>query len=106
MSGDTAICVIVPLFVAVAIAVFAWRLSRSRSILDQWAEDNGYRIVHRERRLLFRGPFWWRTAEGQEVFRVIVQDDEGRERAGYVRCGGWFLGLFSDAATVKWDDER
>ena len=90
---------------AVMIGALAWTFSRSRSILEQWAEANGFEIIHSEFRNFFRGPFFWTSSKGQTVYYVTVRDREGRERSGWVRCGGFWAGLFSDQAEVRWEDE-
>ena len=87
----------------IAIASFALRISRSQTIIDRWAEANGFRVLNVEQRFLRTGPFFFRHNKGQTVYHVTVQDSEGRTRSGYVRCGGWFAGLLSDAARVEWD---
>jgi hypothetical protein len=88
----------------IAIIATALRFTRSKSILDHWAESNGYEIISREHRFLRVGPFWWRKTDHQEVYYVTVRTPEGQTRRGWVRCGGWFLGLWSDSATVEWDE--
>jgi len=87
-----------------AIASLFWRFTRSKSIVEKWAEQNGYEILESDYRMLARGPFFWRSSEEQAVYHVKVRDGEGRIRTGWVRCGGWFLGLFSDKTEVKWED--
>lgn len=89
----------------VAFAYLAWHFSRSRSVLEQWADENGFEILSSEYRNLFRGPFSWTTSKGQTVYYVRVRDRQGTERTGWVRCGGWVLGLMSDKAEVRWEDE-
>jgi hypothetical protein len=96
-------------FAVAAIAVliglsFWWHFSRSSSLLYRWAEKNGYRIVRKQYRTFFRGPFFWTSSKGQTVYYVVVEDSAGARRSGYVRCGGWWLGLMSDHAEVSWDD--
>ena len=86
-----------------AVAMMAWHFRRSRSIAEEWAQANGFELLEAERRLAFRGPFWWRTSKGQEVFRITVRDARGNVRSGYLRVGGWFLGLLSDQGDVEWD---
>ena len=86
------------------VVIIAWRVSRSHGMLVRWAEENGYQIVHQEHRLLRRGPYFFRATDDQAVYYVVVTDRYGRERRGYVRLGGWFLGLFSDQVDVRWDD--
>ncbi len=95
---------IVPL-VLVIILLTMWHFKRSSGILDQWARQNGCKLVSSERRYLRRGPFWWRTGRNQEVFKVTVHDAQGRRRSGYVRVGGWFWGMMSDQANVEWTDD-
>ena len=96
--------VLVIVVAAVAIAAWVWHLGRSRSLLEQWADAGGYRILASERRFLRRGPFFFTTAKGQEVFYVTVEDGSGRVRHAYVKVGGFFLGQFSDKVRVEWVD--
>ena len=96
------------LFALGALAVFImlalwWHFGQSSSLLHQWAEKNGYRIVRQEYRHLFKGPFFWTSAKGQTVYHVVVEDSTGARRSGWVRCGGWWLGLLSDNVEVRWD---
>ncbi len=88
----------------VGIVSLAWHFSRSRSVLEQWAEENGFEILQSEYRNVTRGPFFWTTSRGQTVYYVRVRDPQGMERTGWVRCGGWFLGLMSDKAEVRWEN--
>lgn len=97
------VLIVVAVLVAAVVALF-WQFGRSQSILDRWAESNGYRLIDSERRWMRKGPFFWRSSKGQTVFYVTVEDRQGHVRHGYVRCGGWLLGLLSDQATVEWDD--
>jgi hypothetical protein len=100
---------IVPLLFAVfvitlVILAWVWHFSRSRSILQKWADDNGYQLLQAEYRWFRKGPFFWATSQDQVVYYVIVPDQLGRERRGWVRCGSWFLGMFSNQADVRWED--
>ncbi len=94
------------LLVASLILLLLWQSRRSRDILKRWASENGYTVVSSQMRVLFRGPFWWRTSSSQSVFKVMVRDVEGRVRTGFIRVGGFFLGMMSDQANVEWTDER
>jgi hypothetical protein len=96
---------VVVLFLLVGVAMLIFHYQRSGSILHKWAAANGYRILSSERRHLRRGPFFFTTARGQEVYRVMVEDSAGTIRRGYVRCGSYFLGMFSDKAETRWDKE-
>ena len=89
-----------------ALAVFGWFWSRARaeSMLDRWALRQGVRLVSAEHRTMFRGPFFWRTGRGQMVYRITVRYPDGTVRQGWARCGGWFLGLLTEAVDVRWDN--
>ena len=89
---------------AIVVLSLMWHFGRSQTILQQWADQNGYRIIDQRYRNFFKGPFFWTTSRGQTVYSVTVEDDHGRRRTGWVRCGGWFLGLLSDHVDVRWDD--
>ena len=93
------------LLVAFAIGSIAWFHRKSRSLLETWAAGNGYTIVDAQRRYLFRGPYFWFTSNGQDVYRVTVRTAGGGVRSGYVRCGGFWMGMLSDKVTVEWDSE-
>lgn len=86
------------------VIIIVWRALRSHGLLARWAEENGYQVLHQEHRLLRRGPYFFRATDDQTVYYVVVTDRYGRERRGYVRLGGWFLGLFSDQVDVRWED--
>jgi hypothetical protein len=85
-------------------AYVAWTLSRSREVLDQWAQTNQFEIIHAEFRNIFQGPFSFRTTQGQSVYYVKIRDRNGYERSGWVRCGGFLTGIFSDKVEVRWED--
>lgn len=81
-----------------------WHFSRSASLLQKWADENGYRLLNKEYRTFLRGPFFWTSSKGQTVYRVTVEDKAGHIRSGWVRCGGWWLGLLTDQTEVRWDE--
>jgi hypothetical protein len=91
------------LVVAFAVVSAVWHFSRARTILERWAARDGYVLVSAERCWFWRGPFWLRSDKEQVVFRVVVRDRENRTLSGYVRCGGWILGMLSDDVAVEWD---
>jgi hypothetical protein len=87
-----------------AVAGLVWHSRRSRTLLERWAERNGYRIIDADYRNFFRGPFFWSTTKGQTVYRVTLQIGVGIVRRGFVRCGSRRLGLLSDRVEVRWDE--
>lgn len=82
-----------------------WTNSGAQSMLNGWAHENGYEIVSREHRWIRKGPFFWKSSKNQIVFYVTVSDSEGKVRTGYVRCGGYFIGLLGKQVDVIWDNE-
>ena len=81
-----------------------WVFRRRASLIEQWADKNGYRIVSRKYRWLRKGPFFWTSSRGQTVYYVTMEDVQGNQRHGWVRCGSWFFGLLSDYVEVSWED--
>jgi hypothetical protein len=90
--------------VAAVVLSLVWHFGRSESLVQRWAECNGYRLINHEYCWFYKGPFFWTTSKNQTVYRVTVEDGTGYQRTAWVRCGGWFLGLMSDHVDVRWDD--
>ena len=77
--------------------------SHSETLLARWAEKQRYRILEASfRPIIAKGPFWY-ASRGQTVFRIVVEDELGQVRKGWVRLGHWLRGLSSDEITVEWD---
>jgi hypothetical protein len=95
---------VILLVVLVAAGSFAWQFGRSRNIIEEWAAGQGLTLLGSEYRPLRMGPFFFRHGKNQTVYYVTVRDQLGRIRHAYVRCGGWFMGLLSDAVAVEWAD--
>src|SRR5688500_3821961 len=77
--------------VTLALAGIVFNHARSNALAQRWAKKNGYRLIDAEYTLGLSGPFkWYRTAHGQSLIRVVVQDANGKRRIG--TCGavaGW-----------------
>ena len=79
-------------------------IKRSRQLLQKWATENGYQFVQVQARPFpIKSPFSW-TSKNQRVYQVVVQDEQGYERCGWLRLGGYSSGLLSDQVEVRWDD--
>jgi len=73
--------------------------------LSRWAEAGGYRLLRKQRRHYFTGPFFWNSSKLQVVYRVNVEDEERQERWGWVRIGqSWWPS--ADQIQVEWDPPR
>jgi hypothetical protein len=92
-------------FLGAAASSLFWTTSRSQDLLQRWASQNGYRIIEAKYAYFFKGPFFWTSSKGQTVYRVIVEDEAGLTRSGWVRCGSWAFGVLSDQVQARWDDE-
>ncbi len=102
---DSAIPVLAFLaFITFVIVTMFWHFSRSRQVLENWASDNNYRIMSSEYCFFFKGPFFWTSSQYQSVYYVTIETAGGQTKSGWVRCGGWFSGLFSNTAEVRWDE--
>lgn len=91
--------------VAVGVAFLAWTFRRGDAMLDRWAAENNFRLLESEYRWFAKGPFFWRSSKGQTVYRIAVEDQAGEVHRGWARCGGWFLGLWTDQVDVRWDEQ-
>ncbi len=97
-----------PILLAIGLAIgigflFQAMFARSRVLLRRWAADNGFELLEYNYRMIRKGPFWW-SQRGQVVYRVRIRDRQGRERAGWVRCGSILLGVFGDQVEGRLDD--
>ena len=82
--------------------VYTLTKTRSEEILTKWAYENGYQLLDIQPKILNRGPFIW-ASKSQLIFRVAVEDAEGTQRTGWVKCGSYMGGIFNDKVEVKWD---
>ena len=103
---DPSVAFVITLVIVTVVIPISWRwhFSRAKAILNHWAQDNGYAILSSEQRWFRRGPFFFSTSEGQVVYYVTLRTPTGQERRGWVRCGGWWWGVLSDRAEVRWDE--
>ena len=82
-------------------AIYA-HISRSKSLLKKWVDENRYQLLRAEHRVFRKGPFLWAT-KGQAVYRIEVYDERGINRKGWIKCGSPLSGMLSDKVAVKWD---
>ena len=90
--------------ISIGVLMTIWVFSRARNMLEAWARENGYNILSSEMRLLRRGPFFWTTSKNQVVYYVTVQTPDGHNTSGFVRCGGFWWGVFTDKVEVRWEN--
>ena len=90
-------------FVLISVLSYLLNIDQADRKLYRWAERNGLQLVSHGSRTFHRGPYFLRSTNVQVVYRITAKDGTGRTRSGYVRLGGWWLGLASDAADATWD---
>ncbi len=73
--------------------------------VDNWAERAGYRLLVKQRRNFFRGPFFWMTSNVQSVYRIEVQDRQGLRRSGWLRTGTYWWPS-TEPIDVRWDEPQ
>ena len=82
-----------------------FRLRRSRAIVRQSLERDGYTVVRIQRRVIRQGPFLWTTSRAQTVYRVLVQDRGGHDRTVWARLGRSWLPR-PDQLEFRWEGEK
>ena len=108
MSGGNAFLIIlfIGFIIFLAVASYTWTGTRSVSMLEQWASENGFQLLDSSRSYFKLGtPFWAAGTKNRTIYRITVRDAHGTTMSGYALCGGWFLGLWSDRVEVKWDSD-
>jgi hypothetical protein len=101
-SSDLMILPVVGGFVLLNFCLIMWTSNRSATLIDTWVKRNGYRLL-RKQFAFFKGPYFFRSNNQQTVYRIEIEDAEGQKRTGWVRCGSWMWGLFSNTVDVRWD---
>jgi hypothetical protein len=92
------------LFGVFLIFITRWQIRRGREMLVPWCAKAGYELIDVDHRYLFRGPFFWRASKSQMVYKISARERGGRVRSGYARCGGYWLGVFTEEVDVRWDE--
>ena len=73
--------------------------------LQEWANKNGYKIIKSEYRWSRVGPYFWSAgSRSYRIFLVTLETSDGKIKKGWVRLGGFILGLLSDKVEVKWEE--
>ena len=76
---------------------------RGRSVLKRWAYENGFQILKSKTASSFAGSLTWNY--GQTIFYIQVRDKNGKVRDGWVRCGSFWAGVWSNKTEIRWKDE-
>lgn len=71
-------------------------------VLPRWAKQRGFRIIHSELRTFFQGPFI--TSRYRPVYYVTVEDQQKRQKKGWVRLGWWYIVGFREKIEERWEE--
>lgn len=98
------VVVIIAVAINVISGIFFWKAfyAQRLAVLHQWADAEGYQIVHCERRWWRRGPFAWGTSQYQVVYYMTVVGQDGKRHIGWACCGSWW-GQSPEPIEVKWE---
>ena len=75
---------------------------RMEKVLPRWAKENGLRIVHKDARTFFQGPFI--QSSWRPVYYITIEDQEHKQKSGWVRLGWWYMVGFKEHIEVRWED--
>ena len=92
--------------VFLAAALFWLDRVRRRESLFRWASENHFKLLaYRQPFPVEASGFPFSLSKAQHVFKIEVESNDGRHRAGWVRLGSAWLGLTSHKTDVKWIDQ-
>jgi hypothetical protein len=93
--------------VAIISALIFWvvwlRPRRVQKILNTWAIENDYEILHRRISLL-GGPFFFAKSRA-EIQYITVRDKVDVIRKGWIKLGSNQLGVLENTAEIRWDEK-
>jgi hypothetical protein len=97
-------CLLGLLLLILGLAYDRYRIGIARRMVETWALQNRFHVTTLKRCFYFNDPSFLMRSNVQFVFKISVEDEEGKVRTGWIRCGHWFLGLVRDQVTIFWDE--
>ncbi|HEV3080979.1 MAG TPA: hypothetical protein VGY66_14445 [Gemmataceae bacterium] len=70
--------------------------------LTSWARQHGYRIIAKEGRQYFVGPF--KINKYRPTYYITVEDRQGQQKKGWIRLGTWYIVGFKERIRVLWEE--
>lgn len=77
-------------------------IGRIDDAFARWAKQHGLRVIRRESRTFFQGPFF--LNQYRPFFYVTLEDRERTRKNAWVRLGWWYLIGFKEYIEVRWED--
>lgn len=94
------------LILALVVVIIAWTARRSRTMVEKWAIEHDLELLDAQWRWFRKGPYFWKSSKNQHVYHFTVTDEDGVQRTGWIRCGGYWLGLLTSEVDVIWDESQ
>jgi hypothetical protein len=89
----------------VFVAAYVFDYCQTRGRIQRWAEANSFRIHCLGYRWIFKRPFSYARLQGGTVYRIDMDDDQGQQRIGFIRCHGWLSLMPGARMQVIWDKQ-
>lgn len=103
MASFLILLIIVTAILVLAITAYLI-IGRSKKIVQAWADSQGYELLKCHYRAARKGPFLLTSSSGQTTCRISIRTSDGRIKNGWIKCGGFFLGIMNNKVKVVWDD--
>ncbi len=92
-------------FASMLIVLLTYRMCMTISVIEKtlqrWAEQNSLRILTKEARIFFQGPFI--PNRYSVVYLVTVEDRDLKQKKGWLRLGWWYIVGFREKIEVRWE---
>lgn len=83
--------------------IVVWHRYRRYVILPQWEARQPYVWVEYQRRPYFIEPSFRDAFSRETFYQITAYNRKGRIRRGWLRCGSWWLGSFTNRVQVSWE---
>jgi hypothetical protein len=83
--------------------IYRWQYNRADAILNNWATQNNFRVLEKQKANFGTGPEAVRAGNKQVMYRITVEDQNGQKRSGVAKIGNETTGTLSDEISVDWD---
>ena len=84
-------------------ALVVWQRYRRYAILRQWEARQPYVWIEYKKRHYFKEPSLRDAFTRETFYQITAYNRKGRIRRGWLRCGSWWLGSFTNRIQVSWE---
>jgi hypothetical protein len=84
--------------------IHRWQYEEADRMLENWAWQNSFTVLSKERANPWgTGPGVAHAKNTQVIYRIVVQDAEGKKKTGLVKLGSRTIGVLSNQVEAEWD---